>query len=732
MPLRAVPRIDELSRSPSSACPRHEGRARRPRERLPFRDTASRSPRCGPANCKAGKPASPAVRARGVRALARLLAAALVLLVTARAGAEPAGKLLRIDPRTSQQAGDPIITTVIEMSQHNRVSDAIMGCATLTGNRRLSCMSEALEKPNALYTPLPFPEKYALLTVEVDGMPHPATFVSKAKWGESSREPGVGTAWLILVDADKRMGSSFRAARRLAGRFVAAMGPGDIVNLMFFNDRQVVRDSKWLAASQKSKAARLIDSMTATFPSQGRNRALLTLIKSAATDAFRSLGNVGSSVQVPMHQAMVVLSSGFGGTDPSTSGPGALQLQQYMSAGRFPPENTALPKTPVPVISIYFPHSTYDEFRNNSLDFMQNLANPSIGGFFSVMQKGEEERSDALVQAVRSRFSRMFIVKWRVSCIAPQLTQTFALAFRKVNPPIAGDTTFKNVPLGIDPTDWPLDVDEAQTQASIGEGLYPGGRFRVFGNFCWGGDDSRAEAYFVPAGSAPPSDLDAADIQAARRAQKQLIAQGMQARAVRASDAFVEFEAPDSAKIIHGSGPRAVSRLIVYDNRAARTSGVTADAILQLRARPAPFPLLWVLTGLLGLTVVALAAVLLVRSRRPATAAGPAAPGVLATAASTATLATLTGSAGVFTVPTGSTVCAGRDSERCAILLSEQHISGLHASFELRKGKLFVRDEASNNGTQVEGRAAEPGKWVEVPHGGQVKLGPVEFSVQLS
>src|SRR5690606_37887582 len=132
--------------------------------------------------------------------------------------------------------------------------------------------------------------------------------------------------------------------------------------------------------------------------------------------------------------------------------------------------------------------------KNNSLDFMQNLANPEIGGFFNVLRVGESgARSDNIVRAVRTRFSKMNEVKWRVSCIAPQITQSFKLVFNNVNPPIVGDTTFQDVPLGIDPTTWPLDVDVAQTQASVGDGVYPGGQFKVFGDFCWGGDRSRAE-----------------------------------------------------------------------------------------------------------------------------------------------------------------------------------------------------------------------------------------------
>ena len=64
---------------------------------------------------------------------------------------------------------------------------------------------------------------------------------------------------------------------------------------MFFNDRQVVKDSKWLSGAQKSGAA-FITANPDTYPSSGRNRSLLTILKTAATDGFGSLGNVGEGV----------------------------------------------------------------------------------------------------------------------------------------------------------------------------------------------------------------------------------------------------------------------------------------------------------------------------------------------------------------------------------------------------------------------------------------------------
>src|SRR5689334_7740661 len=308
-----------------------------------------------------------------VRAIGRAVLAT-ALCVTGTSLAAPQARVLRVDPRAAQQNGNPVLTTVVEVSQTKRISDATAGCAALTGNAQLDCMSTALQQPFALYTPFPFPASNAIFTVTIEGADFPAKYVSHASWGESQQQPGVGTAWLILVDADKRMSRGFEDARQVAQQFVASLGPNDIVDIMFFNDRQVVKDSKWLAGAQKTGAA-FIAANPETYPSSGRNRSLLTIIKTAATDGFGSLGNVGEGVKVPLHQAMVVLSSGFGGTDPATTGPGAMQLSQYLTNGRFPEENTALPKSPVPVVSVYFPPKTFDEFRQNSLEFMQNLAN---------------------------------------------------------------------------------------------------------------------------------------------------------------------------------------------------------------------------------------------------------------------------------------------------------------------------------------------------------------------
>jgi len=690
------------------------------------------------------------------RAIAALTLICSAMLLTVSAMAAPEAHLLRVDPRASQQTGDPVITTVIELVQSRRVSDATASCATARGDAQLNCMSEALGRPNALYQSFPFPSDNAIFTVSVDGSDSPAKFISHATWGDSQREPGVGTAWLILIDADARMGRAFDDAKQVAARFIASMAPNDIVDVMLFNDRQVVQDSKWVNSASKAKAQAALDSVSSTYRSQGRNRPLLSIIQTAATDAFKALGNVGVGVDVPMHQAMIVLSSGFGGADPKTTGPGALQLRQYMTQGRFPEDNTALPKLPVPVISVFFPPRGFDEVRQNSLEFMRDMANTEIGGYFTILRDGQGGRADEIVKAVRTRFSKMHLVKWRVSCVAPTITQSFKLVFNNVEPPIAGDTTFKDVPVGIDPSTWPLDVDVKYTQDLIGDGVYPGGTFKVYGNFCWGGDKTRAEVYFLPAGQAPPAELKGNDIGKAKEAQKRLIATGMRGTVLQTADTFAEFQAPDKDKIIHGSGSQGVVRAVLYDNKARRTSGVTADTILQLKATSAPFPLVLILGGLLGLVVLLLLVVLVMRSggskrraaatpRRSVVGAGPyPAPAPTAPAApppaydasgvkphpSGIQRVHLDGSAGLFTLQPGVEVRAGRDGNQCTVLMTEPRVSSVHASLKIEGKQLLLRDENSNNGTLVNGAKVNPGAWVPVANGATISFGPVQFNVK--
>jgi hypothetical protein len=54
--------------------------------------------------------------------------------------------------------------------------------------------------------------------------------------------------------------------------------------------------------------------------------------------------------------------------------------------------------------------------------------------------------------------------------------------------------------------------------------------------------------------------------------------------------------------------------LVIYDNKAHRTSGVTSASIIQLKGTTQPLPLILILSGLLGLVVIALLIIVIVRS----------------------------------------------------------------------------------------------------------------------
>ncbi len=712
-----------------------------------------------------------AVRTHSARAKALFLALptltllAAILFAARPASAAPEAKILRIDPRTSTVDGAPVLTTVIDLVQNKRMADATRPCATLNGDAYNDCVATALEQPNALYSSFDFPDKNAVLTVVVDGSDTMARFESKVRWGDVATQPGVGTAWLILIDAASSMGSRFDEAKAVANAFVNAMGPNDIVNVMFFNDKSVVEDSKWV--NNKQTALQTIANVRNTFPTQGRTRPLFNIIKTAATDGFKELGNVGTNVVVPMHQAMVVLSNGAAGADPSSNAAASNLLKDYLTKGRFPENNEVLPKTPVPVISIWFPSKLVEEFAANSREFMEGLSNPEIGGFYSIVRDKQEARAVNIVNSVRSRFNKMHIVKWRVSCVALSLTQTFRLAFLNTDPPIAGDATFQNVPVGIDPSQWPLDIDrEATERAAQKEPAYPGSVIKVFGNFCWGGNTQRAEIYAVPKNQPAPASLQGGSLDDAKKAQKTLIEQGMRGKAVTAGESMVEFELPKTDKFLLGKGEQMTARMVVYDNQAKRTSAITADKIITIKAREAPLPYLLIGAITFGGVVLILLVVSIFRgggnkkrnnapsptqAPRPmgAPAPMPYAPGGAPMPGSDfgggygppmgmgggmpggASRAVISGPPGVFPLGPGMELRVGRDTATCQIVLNEPRVSGSHAVIKLEGGQVFVRDENSNNGTSINGGRIPPLVWTPVSPGAALRFGPIEFSVRL-
>jgi hypothetical protein len=536
-----------------------------------------------------------------------------MLLIARPASAAPEAHILRIDPRAGVADGQPILTSVIELVQFNALSEVVTakGCGAVRGDPLLDCISAAVEEKGALYKALPFPEGNTSLLIRVDAGENPAKYVSKTSWGAAGKDPLVGTAWLIALDASSAMGPRYADAREVANQFIGALGPNDIAKLIIFDDRlnTYTAASQWVPAAQKATLVSILQANNKTAPSSGGGRPFGGQIK-GITKAFSDLGNTGSTLNIPMMQAMVVLSNGAGRQDAGSAAVSADVMHQFFVKGRFPEDNTAAPKTPLPVIAIFFPNTgglTNQVLQANDLQFMQDMSTPEIGGFFDIVKAGQGvAKAATILSLVKGRFNQMWVVKWTLSCLAPTVEQSFRLVVRNVTPAVTPDASFTSVPIGVDPTSWPLDINIAQTKAEAeANPLHPGGTFRVYGDFCWGGEKTRAEGYFVPAGTNPNQNVNRNDPEIAKKAMQNLIAQNMRGAAVDAADGFVTLSIPDEDKILDGQGENTVARVVVYDNKAKRASGLTAETVLTLKATKKPLNLPIIL-GAAGIIVVIL------------------------------------------------------------------------------------------------------------------------------
>jgi hypothetical protein len=95
------------------------------------------------------------------------------------------------------------------------------------------------------------------------------------------------------------------------------------------------------------------------------------------------------------------------------------------------------------------------------------------------------------------------------------------------------------------------------------------------------------------------------DPEIAKKAIQNLVAQNMRGNAVDSADQFVVLNVPDEEKILEGQGENTVARVVLYDNKAKRASGVTAETVLTLKATKKPLNLPIIL-GAAGIVVVIL------------------------------------------------------------------------------------------------------------------------------
>lgn len=503
----------------------------------------------------------------------RLLALSVLLLCLAApvpASAAPAAHIVSLVPPRSAD-DEQVVTTLIDLSDSRSIASITKSCEGMPRARRFECMSSALERPFALFSPYPFPAGNAVFTMSVGGVHTSVPLVSATSFHES-RDERAGTAWLLLLDVDRRMGKSQADALRIAEEFLSRLGARDVARIVLF-DRQQSASSAWSRVVAPGALRELRLGMAPRHA--GEKGSLSALIRAAAADGFRALDELPSA---PLHRALVVLSNGVGGSHPT-------ELSRSLSSGRLHDDPARLP-TPVSVVSMYFPSASAAE-SDAGLELMQGLVEPSLGGYFRVVNPGRGRDAPAIVSAVRQRFAKMHVVKWRTACLTPGQRQTFKLLFVDVNPSIAPDESFRDVPVA--GAELPLVLDSKLTTSGDAGGVpvKPGHKLHIPGEFCASSRLEEVQTFF------DPGDEELSAGAAAARWKER----GIAGKSLELSADALELLVPPDELIVLGSGPHAKVRFVLWDERAQRVSQVIelpaqlapqAAAFRRLGERPVP------------------------------------------------------------------------------------------------------------------------------------------------
>jgi hypothetical protein len=724
-------------------------------------------------------------------ALAALTIALWLWVATAHAA--PTAKIIRVDPSPSIDGTNLTMRMVVDLGEPRSPSKDLEACGEPSkATEYLACAGDALQKPNAFYAPIPWPphdkvgaapdpgveSDHVTMTVRVDDADRPAELVSHTTWGKLAKDdPKIGTSYLILIDASFSMKGRTEMAKAVARAFVANKGKNDIFNIKWFNDATWFSGSGWTNDKKKLNAA--ISAVTRSSKSPGRSRPLFDLIKSSALEGFGELGNTTQKAESPMHHALVVLSNGWAGTDFGGSPPAlATQLGRLFADGILDENNATAPRTPVPIVSVWFPASAMEEAYENARQFMKNLAVPNVGGSFYIVANGAATRGKVIAGDTKARFDRMHVLEWQVPCLAPSTTQNLKLLFppEEGKAPILGDG-WDDVPMAVDPRDWPLDVDKDTTaRGADRRPAEPGKTTAIFGNFCWGNDYERAEVYLIGKGDKVP---EGGNSEGAKKGRNELTARGLRATPIRSGNNYVEVLLPNNEDFI-GDGK---ARIIVVDGATGRSSPVKEDAVVTLKAQETPMSLRPILEIIFAVLVLGLLAASVLtgggsrRSRstsrpKPVVAGGggnprdssvslpPATPSPAKKPAPTGgagggggapagnpaatvmfsatppaggvTGATLRSATGNFQITQGREFRLGRDPNSCDFPLQDPHVSAAHCRFKIEAGRLMIIDEASQAGTFINGSRVAPGNWQPVHHGAIVRCGTVDLMVELS
>ena len=385
-------------------------------------------------------------------------------------------------------------------------------CASVTGAATLACWSEQLEKPGALWEPVPLPRAERALPREGRRARTRSRSSPTRRSGARRRTSRTsGTAWLVAVDSSSGDGRPLRRRARhraRAHRGDAAERPDGPHVLRRRAGRQRHASGR-RSSSAPTSATR---STTSSRPSRshGRDRALFSQIKKMTQDAFGSLGNSDQPDTVPLHQAMVRPLERRRPRRPGEREPERRRLPPVpRSAGASRPTTRRSRRRRCRSSRSGSPTRTSlteNIYRNNEAQFMQSLANPEIGGFFDIVQEGAGRREGQDDHRPRARALQRDVARplddelhqlERRADVQPRLREHQARRSR----PTARSRTCRSA--STRRSGRSTSTSAKTRKAAQDNPLYPGGQFTVYGDFCWGGDKTRAEAYFIPAGTKP-------------------------------------------------------------------------------------------------------------------------------------------------------------------------------------------------------------------------------------
>ena len=330
-----------------------------------------------------------AVSARGWRSSRSSL---LFALAPTRARACPRRTSFASTRARACEAGAPILTTVVEVVQFNSLTDGARAVRDDEGLQpALDCMSDILEKPKSTWSAFPFLKDKATLLVKVDGRDRPATVEGEPKtWAASLKDPNVGTAWLVVLDAAAGMGSRYLRGARGRQR----LHPDDAAERPHeHHDLRRPAGVRELEAGRRTRSAQLANVLKEVATNVRRTAA--TARCSSRSRRWRPTASTTSATARARRASRCTRRWSSSRTARVATTwrarrrwPRASTLTRRRGASRRTTRPRRRRRCRSSRSGSRRPSSLLnDVYKNNDEQFMQALANPEVGGFFDIVRE---------------------------------------------------------------------------------------------------------------------------------------------------------------------------------------------------------------------------------------------------------------------------------------------------------------------------------------------------------